>query len=298
MKIPQRGGIVIEDDVEIGANSAVDRPAVGETRIGAGTKVDNLVQIGHGVKVGRRVLFAAQVGIAGSCAIDDGVVLAGQVGVANHVHLGKGVIATAQTGIPNSVDAGEYISGYPAIPHRDWLKSAAIYRQLPSLRQRVAALEQRIVELGEKRGCRTRRSGNAARGADRWPILGLAVRSAQGAGIHLQPCTAPDDFPSDGGTRHHDKIPGRAVAADLEVEITCRRCPPRIRSPRGTSSSCAIQTGLYTLEASSSSGRAARSPPCSTMCHEIAASREETDRHERGRRRYYGGFPPPAKHST
>ncbi len=147
---------MIEDDVEIGANSAVDRPAVGETRIGAGTKVDNLVQIGHGVKIGRRVLFAAQVGIAGSCAIDDDVVLAGQVGVANHVHLGKGVIATAQTGIPNSVDAGAYISGYPAIPHRDWLKSAAVYRQLPSLRQRVATLEQRIVELEEKLAeCRT-----------------------------------------------------------------------------------------------------------------------------------------------
>lgn len=156
-KIPQLGGVTIEDDVEIGANSAVDRPAVGETRIGAGTKVDNLVQIGHGVKVGRRVLFAAQVGIAGSCAIDDDVVLAGQVGVANHVHLGKGVIATAQTGIPNSVDAGAYISGYPAIPHRDWLKSAAIYRQLPSLRQRIATLEQRIVELEEKLAeCRTR----------------------------------------------------------------------------------------------------------------------------------------------
>lgn len=156
LKIPQRAAIVIEDDVEIGANSAVDRPAVGETRIGAGTKVDNLVQIGHGVRIGRRVLFAAQVGIAGSCAIDDDVVLAGQVGVANHVHLGKGVIATAQTGIPNSVDAGAYISGYPAIPHREWLKSAAVYRQLPSLRQRVATLEQRIVELEEKLAeCRT-----------------------------------------------------------------------------------------------------------------------------------------------
>jgi UDP-3-O-[3-hydroxymyristoyl] glucosamine N-acyltransferase len=150
LKIPQRAGIVIEDDVEIGANAAVDRPAVGETRIGAGTKVDNLVQIGHGVKIGRRVLFAAQVGIAGSCVIDDDVVLAGQVGVANHVRLGKGVVATAQTGIPNSVDAGSYISGYPAIPHRDWLKSAAVYRQLPSLRQRVATLEKRIADLEEQ----------------------------------------------------------------------------------------------------------------------------------------------------
>jgi UDP-3-O-[3-hydroxymyristoyl] glucosamine N-acyltransferase len=150
MKIPQLADIVIEDDVEIGANTTIDRPAVGETRIGAGTKIDNLVQIGHGVTIGRRVIFAAQVGIAGSCVIEDDVVLAGQVGVANHVRLGKGVLATAQTGIPNSVDAGEYISGYPAIAHRDWLKSSAVYRQLPALRKRVADLEQRIAELEEK----------------------------------------------------------------------------------------------------------------------------------------------------
>ena len=150
VKIPQRAGLVIEDDVEIGANTTIDRPAIGETRIGAGTKIDNLVQVGHGVTVGRRVLFAAQVGIAGSCVIDDDVVLAGQVGVANHVRLGKGVIATAQTGIPNSVDAGEYVSGYPAIGHREWLKSAAVYRQLPAMRKRVADLEQRLAELEEK----------------------------------------------------------------------------------------------------------------------------------------------------
>src|SRR5262245_7973344 len=149
-KIPQRAGLVIEDDVEIGANTTIDRPAIGETRIGAGTKIDNLVQVGHGVSIGRRVLLAAQVGIAGSCVIEDDVVLAGQVGVANHVRLGKGVIATAQTGIPNSVDAGEYISGYPAISHMEWLKSAAVYRQLPVLKKRVADLEQRLAELEEK----------------------------------------------------------------------------------------------------------------------------------------------------
>jgi UDP-3-O-[3-hydroxymyristoyl] glucosamine N-acyltransferase len=150
LKIPQRADVVIEDDVEIGANTTIDRPAVGETRIGAGTKIDNLVQIAHGVRVGRRVLFAAQVGVAGSCVIDDDVILAGQVGVANHVHLGKGVIATAQTGIPNSVDAGTYLSGYPAIPHRDWLKSSAVYRTLPALKKRIAELEQRIADLEEK----------------------------------------------------------------------------------------------------------------------------------------------------
>jgi UDP-3-O-[3-hydroxymyristoyl] glucosamine N-acyltransferase len=156
LKIPQRAGIVIEDDVEIGANTTIDRPAIGETRIGAGTKIDNLVQVGHGVTVGRRVLFAAQVGIAGSCVIGDDVVLAGQVGVANHVRLGNRVLATAQTGIPNSVDDGSYISGYPAIDHMEWLKSSAVYRQLPALRKRVVALEQRIAELEEKLAeCRT-----------------------------------------------------------------------------------------------------------------------------------------------
>jgi UDP-3-O-[3-hydroxymyristoyl] glucosamine N-acyltransferase len=146
-KIPQIGGIVVEDDVEIGANTTIDRPAVGETRIGAGTKIDNLVQIAHGVSIGKNVLLAAQVGIAGSVTVEDDVTLAGQVGVAGHITLGKGVIATAQTGIPNSVDAGSLVSGYPAIPNREWLRSSAVFRQLPELRKRVAELERRIKEL-------------------------------------------------------------------------------------------------------------------------------------------------------
>ena len=150
-KIPQHGDVVVEDDVEIGANTTIDRPAVGETRIGAGTKIDNLVQIAHGVIVGRRVLFAAQVGIAGSTTIEDDVVLAGQVGVAGHLRIGKGVVATAQTGVPNSVDAGTMISGYPAIPNRDWLKASAVFRQLPALKKRVAELEDRLAELEAKR---------------------------------------------------------------------------------------------------------------------------------------------------
>jgi UDP-3-O-[3-hydroxymyristoyl] glucosamine N-acyltransferase len=150
MKIPQHADVIIEDDVEIGANSTIDRPAVGETRIGAGTKIDNLVQIAHGVTIGRRVVFAAQVGIAGSTVVEDDVVLAGQVGVAGHLRIGKGVVATAQTGVPNSVDPGQLISGYPAIPNRDWLKSSAVFRHLPALKKRVAELEQRIAELQEK----------------------------------------------------------------------------------------------------------------------------------------------------
>jgi len=150
-KIPQIGGVVIEDDVEIGAQTAIDRPAVGETRIGAGSKIDNLVQVAHGVTVGRNVLLAAQVGVAGSTTIEDGVTLAGQVGVAGHLTIGKGVVATAQTGIPNSIDPGTMVSGYPAIPNRDWLKSSAVFRRLPALQKRVAELEQRLADLEAKR---------------------------------------------------------------------------------------------------------------------------------------------------
>ena len=157
VKIPQSAAVVIEDDVEIGANTTIDRPSVGETRIRAGAKVDNLVQIGHGVSVGRNTLLAAQVGIAGSSVVDDDVTLAGQVGVSGHLRIGKGVVATAQTGIPNSLDAGEFVSGYPAIANRDWLKSSAVFRQLPALKKRIVQLERRIAELEEQLAeCRTR----------------------------------------------------------------------------------------------------------------------------------------------
>jgi len=146
-KIPQIGDVVIEDDVEVGANSAVDRPAVGRTIIGAGTKIDNLVQVAHGVTIGRNSLLAAQVGIAGSTVIEDDVTLAGQVGVSGHITIGKGTKATAQTGIPNSVEPGSFVSGYPAIPNREWLKASVVFRKLPELRKALSRLEQRIAEL-------------------------------------------------------------------------------------------------------------------------------------------------------
>ena len=146
-KIPQVGDVMVEDDVEIGANTAIDRPAVGETRIEAGAKIDNLVQIAHGVRVGARSLLAAQVGIAGSTTLEESVTLAGQVGVAGHLTIGKGVVATAQTGIPNSVDPGSLISGYPAIPNRDWLKASAVFKKLPELKKAVSALERRLEKL-------------------------------------------------------------------------------------------------------------------------------------------------------
>jgi UDP-3-O-[3-hydroxymyristoyl] glucosamine N-acyltransferase len=146
-KIPQRGSVVLEHDVEIGANSTIDRPAVGETRIGAGTKIDNLVHVAHGVQIGRHVLLAAQVGIAGSTTLEDHVVLAGQVGVAGHLTVGRGARATAQTGIPHSVPAGGFVSGYPAIDNREWLKAAALFRRLPELKKTLADLANRVAAL-------------------------------------------------------------------------------------------------------------------------------------------------------
>ncbi len=149
-KIPQVGGVVIEDDVEIGANTTIDRPAVGRTVIGAGTKIDNLVQIAHGVKIGRDVLLAAQVGIAGSTTIEDRVTLAGQVGVAGHLTVGTGVVASAQSGIPNSVEAGRFVSGYPAIENRDWLKASAVFRRLPELKKALAAVQRRLDAIDDQ----------------------------------------------------------------------------------------------------------------------------------------------------
>jgi UDP-3-O-[3-hydroxymyristoyl] glucosamine N-acyltransferase len=150
LKIPQHGDIVIEDDVEIGANSTVDRPAVGETRIGAGTKIDNLVHVAHGVAVGRRVLLAAQVGIAGSTTVGDDVMMAGQSGVAGHITVGDRAVVGAKSAVLQSVDAGAFVTGSPAFAHRSWRKSALVFRHLPSMKKRLEELEQRIVELEEK----------------------------------------------------------------------------------------------------------------------------------------------------
>jgi UDP-3-O-[3-hydroxymyristoyl] glucosamine N-acyltransferase len=143
-KIPQAAAVVVEDDVEIGANTTIDRPAVGETRIRAGAKIDNLVQIAHGVTIGRNTLLAAQVGIAGSTTVGDNVILAGQVGVAGHITVGAGAKATAQTGIANSIPDKAFVSGSPAIDNRDWLKASVLFRKLPELKKRVAELERRL----------------------------------------------------------------------------------------------------------------------------------------------------------
>jgi UDP-3-O-[3-hydroxymyristoyl] glucosamine N-acyltransferase len=146
-KIPQVGRVVIEDDVEIGANSTVDRPAVGETRIGAGAKIDNLVQVAHGVKIGRNVLLAAQVGIAGSTVLEDDVVMAGQSGATGHVRLGRGAIVGAKSAVTKDVDAGEHVAGVPAGDVAEWRESVVLLRKLPELRKLVAALESRLAAL-------------------------------------------------------------------------------------------------------------------------------------------------------
>jgi UDP-3-O-[3-hydroxymyristoyl] glucosamine N-acyltransferase len=146
-KIPQVGRVVIEDDVEIGANSTVDRPAVGETRIAAGAKIDNLVQIAHGVKIGRNVLLAAQVGIAGSTVLEDDVVMAGQSGATGHVRLGRGAIVGAKSAVTKDVDAGQHVAGVPAGDVAEWRESVVLLRKLPELRKLVAALESRLAAL-------------------------------------------------------------------------------------------------------------------------------------------------------
>ena len=156
LKIPQVADVIIEDDVEIGANTTIDRPAVGETRVRAGTKIDNLVQIGHGSSVGSRVLLAAQVGIAGSTTLDDDVVMGGQAGVGGHLRVGKRAIVAGRTVVSKSVAPGEFLTGYPGIPNREWRKASVIFRHLPELKKRIDALEARLAELTTARR-RTRR---------------------------------------------------------------------------------------------------------------------------------------------
>ncbi|MBO0911326.1 MAG: UDP-3-O-(3-hydroxymyristoyl)glucosamine N-acyltransferase [Acidobacteria bacterium] len=132
-KIAQSGPAVIEDDVEIQANACIDRASVGETRIARGAKIDNLVQVGHGSKIGENSLLCAQAGLAGSTDVGRNVILAGQVGVAGHCRIGDGAVATAQSGIPNDIPPGAIVSGYPAIDNKLWLRSVAVFNRLPEM---------------------------------------------------------------------------------------------------------------------------------------------------------------------
>ena len=142
VKIPQVGRCVIENDVEIGANSTIDRGSLGDTTVGAGTRIDNLVHIGHNCRIGRNCFIVAQVGIAGSSVVEDGVRLAGQVGLAGHLTVGAGAAVGAQSGVMTDIPAGEVWSGYPARPHRMWLRSTSMFYKLPELVKRIGAFEK------------------------------------------------------------------------------------------------------------------------------------------------------------
>lgn len=148
-KIPQVGNVRIEDDVEIGAGATIDRATTGTTVIGRGTKIDNLVQVGHNVQVGRNVILVAQVGIGGSSSIGDGSMLGGQAGVADHASVEAGTMIAAKSGVMGEVKRGVY-GGAPIIPHREWLRAAAIFNKLPELKKRIEDLEKRLSLLEEK----------------------------------------------------------------------------------------------------------------------------------------------------
>jgi UDP-3-O-[3-hydroxymyristoyl] glucosamine N-acyltransferase len=138
-RTPHVGTCIVADDVEIGANATVDRGTLGQTRIGAGTKLDSQVHVGHNVQIGERCLIMAQVGIAGSTVVEDDVILAGQAGLADHLRVGRGARVAAQSGVIGDVPAGSTVSGYPARPHREVLRQAAALKRLAPL---VDALER------------------------------------------------------------------------------------------------------------------------------------------------------------
>ncbi|GAB1410818.1 UDP-3-O-(3-hydroxymyristoyl)glucosamine N-acyltransferase [Desulfovibrionales bacterium] len=147
VKFPQIGHVVLEDDVEVGANTTIDRAALGQTVVGRGTKIDNLVQLGHNVQVGQNCMIVAQVGIAGSSVLGDQVILAGQAGIAGHLHLGDGCRIGAQAGVGQDVPAGKDYSGTPAMPHSTFLRTSMIMPKLPDLKRRLNRLEKEMAAL-------------------------------------------------------------------------------------------------------------------------------------------------------
>jgi len=149
-KIPQIGHVVIEDDVEIGACSCIDRGTMGVTLIGRGTKIDNLVQVGHNVQIGEDNIVVSQVGIAGSTIIGDHCVFGGQAGVAGHIKIGDNVTLAARGGISNNVDDNQSLAGTPAMAHREWLKTAVVMPYLPEMRRELNRLRQQLEDLNHK----------------------------------------------------------------------------------------------------------------------------------------------------
>jgi UDP-3-O-[3-hydroxymyristoyl] glucosamine N-acyltransferase len=146
-KVPQSGIVVIEDDVEIGANSCVDRATLGTTRIGRGSKIDNLVQIGHNVELGPLCIVVSQVGIAGSARLGTGVVVGGQAGIVGHLDVGDGVRIAAKSGVMTDVAAGETVSGSPSMPHSQWLRNQGAFARVADLRREIRQLRRDMDEL-------------------------------------------------------------------------------------------------------------------------------------------------------
>ncbi|HSQ92021.1 MAG TPA: UDP-3-O-(3-hydroxymyristoyl)glucosamine N-acyltransferase [Nitrospiraceae bacterium] len=146
-KIPQLGGVTIEDDVEIGANAAVDRATLGQTIIKQGTKIDNLVQIAHNVTIGAHSILVAQVGIAGSTRVGHHVMIGGQAGLADHIVIGDQVMIAARAGVNRSLESNQIVSGAPVMPHEVWIKAQAVIPRLPELRQTIRTLEERMKQL-------------------------------------------------------------------------------------------------------------------------------------------------------
>ncbi len=165
-KMRQAGIAIVEDDVEIQAGSCVDRATVGATRIGRGSKLDNLVQVGHSSQVGEDTLLCGQVGLAGSSRVGSRVILAGQVGLAGHLTVGDGAVLTAQSGVPNDVPAGALYSGYPAMENKAWLKSVAAFHMLPELQKQVRRLRGEWDELRRRAGA-SKAGGRRKRGTKR-----------------------------------------------------------------------------------------------------------------------------------
>ena len=147
LKIPQIGIAVVEDDVEIGANTTIDRAAMGETRIGRGTKIDNLVQVGHNATVGRGCFVVSQAGISGTATVGNGVTIAGQAGIAGHITVGDGAQVGAQAGVHNSVPPGARILGSPGIDGAEAKRAMAVFPRLPEMRRRLRELERRVAGL-------------------------------------------------------------------------------------------------------------------------------------------------------
>lgn len=149
-KIPQVGGVIIEDDVEIGANCTIDRATLGNTVIRKGTKLDNMVHVAHNVTIGEHCLLAAQIGIAGSSTLGSYVVMGGQAGVADHTTIGDKVMIGGGAGVTRDIEAGQVVAGYPTLPIREWLKAQAVFSKLPDLKKLVNQIVQRIEALEKK----------------------------------------------------------------------------------------------------------------------------------------------------